>query len=172
MEVLNETSPMPQCEACIQAKHARDSFPHATDSHSKSLGELIHSDMWGPVRVQSNSGSKYYISFTDDCSRRCSVEFMKQKNEATTKVKQYVTYLKNGGMTNRKSSELITWCKNEGIELQTTAPYSPEQNGVSERLNCTLAELARAMLIAKNLPESLWAEVVAHATYIQNHTPT
>ena len=55
---------------------------------------------------------------------------------------------------------------NEGIIIETLALYSPSQNGVAERFNQTLLELARAMLISKNLPTFLWDEVVAHAAYL------
>ncbi|GBE79025.1 hypothetical protein SCP_0202220 [Sparassis crispa] len=53
-----------------------------------------------------------------------------------------------------------------------TAPYSPSQNGVSERLNRTLLGLARAMIYARDLPRYLWAEAIAHAVYIKNRSPT
>ena len=51
-----------------------------------------------------------------------------------------------------------------------TAPYSPSQNGVAERMNRTLVELARAMLTAKKLPEFLWEAAVAHAAYLRNRS--
>ena len=60
----------------------------------------------------------------------------------------------------------------EGIIIKTSAPYFPSQNGVAERLNRTLLELARAMLISKDLPISLWDEAVAHAAYPWNQAPT
>ncbi|KAG1786843.1 uncharacterized protein HD556DRAFT_1247737, partial [Suillus plorans] len=63
---IDENSSIPQCEACIQAKQTCDSFPRNSDSRSGALGELTHSDVWGPARVQSVGGSKYYISFIDD----------------------------------------------------------------------------------------------------------
>jgi hypothetical protein len=53
-----------------------------------------------------------------------------------------------------------------------TAPYSPAQNGVVERTNRTLVELARAMIIDKELPEFLWEHAVSHAVYIRNHSYT
>ena len=49
-----------------------------------------------------------------------------------------------------------------------TAPYSPSQNGVAERMNRTLVELARAMLTDSKLPEFLWEPAVAHAAYVRN----
>ena len=44
----------------------------------------------------------------------------------------------------------------KGIVVEPTAGYSPEQNGVSERLNRTIQERARAMIIAQDLPLFLW----------------
>ena len=60
----------------------------------------------------------------------------------------------------------------EGIIIETSAPYSPSQNGVAERFNRTLLELARAMLLSKDLSIFSWDEAVAHAAYLQNQAPT
>ncbi|GBE86811.1 hypothetical protein SCP_1000530 [Sparassis crispa] len=104
---------------------------------------------------------------------------MKHKSEAFEKVKEYLTFIErhfghlpkilcvdNGSEYINK--DLKGWCCEKGIELQTTAPYSPSQNGVAERFNRMLLELARAMLIARKLPNFLWAEAVAYAAYLQN----
>jgi hypothetical protein len=56
----------------------------------------------------------------------------------------------------------------KGIDIQKTAPYSPSQNGVAECMNCTLVELARAMLIAAKLPEFLWEPAIEHSVYLCN----
>ena len=70
------------------------------------------------------------------------------------------------------NEEVKKFCAEEGITIETSAPYSPSQNGVAERFNRTLIELVRAMLIAKDLPSFLWDEAVSHATYIRNRSPT
>jgi transposase InsO family protein len=56
--------------------------------------------------------------------------------------------------------------------FQTTVPWSPEQNGVSERRNRTLCESARSMLFDAELPTKYWGEAVMTACYIQNCLPT
>jgi hypothetical protein len=66
------------------------------------------------------------------------------------------------------NEDLCTWCHLQGIRFQMTAPYSPSQNGVAERMNRTLVELARAMLTDSKLLEFLWEPAVAYATYVQN----
>ena len=54
---------------------------------------------------------------------------------------------------------------------QTTAPYTPEQNGAAERLNRTLMERMRAMLEDSGLEKELWAEAALTACYIRNRSP-
>ena len=54
------------------------------------------------------------------------------------------------------------------MELQLTAPYSPSQNAVAERMNHMLVELAQAMIADTGLPEFLWEPAVAHAAYLRN----
>jgi len=64
--------------------------------------------------------------------------------------------------------EVKKFAKEEGITIETTAPYSPSQNGIVEHFNRTILELVRAMLIAKDLPSFLWDEAARHATYLRN----
>jgi transposase InsO family protein len=119
-------------------------FPQSTSNEeSRVPGEMTHSDVWGPAQTESLHGSRYFISFTDDCTRKCTIEFMKLKSEAGMKVRQYIMQLKtrysmqpsmiridNG--TEYINDDLISWCKDQGIEVQRTAPYSPQQNGTAE----------------------------------------
>ena len=49
-----------------------------------------------------------------------------------------------------------------------TTPYSPLQNGVAERVNRTLVELAQAMICGADLPEFLWEPTIAHTAYLRN----
>ncbi|MCO5608214.1 hypothetical protein L7F22_062420 [Adiantum nelumboides] len=51
-------------------------------------------------------------------------------------------------------------------------PYTPQQNGVAERKNRSLMEMARCMLKAKSLPHKLWMEAVACAAHVLNKCPT
>jgi hypothetical protein len=49
--------------------------------------------------------------------------------------------------------------------------YTPEQNGVSERLNRSLVTVARAMLQGAGLPVRFWGDAVITACYLRNRTP-
>ncbi|XP_071727532.1 uncharacterized protein [Rutidosis leptorrhynchoides] len=56
------------CEVCLKAKHIRDPFP-LSDHVTKELGELVHMDLWGPYRVASREGYKYFLTIVDDHTR-------------------------------------------------------------------------------------------------------
>ena len=76
----------------------------------------------------------------------------------------------NGGEYTSKKFE--AYLKSEGIRHEYTIPKTPEQNGVAERLNRTLVESSRSMLLDANLPQRFWAEAVSTATYLRNRCPT
>jgi transposase InsO family protein len=70
------------------------------------------------------------------------------------------------------SNEFSEYLKEHGIQRKYSCSYSPQQNGVAERKNRHIAEIAHAMLNEKNFPNYFWAEAVATAIYIMNRTPT
>ena len=59
----------------------------------------------------------------------------------------------------------------KGIRSNRTTHHSPESNGISERLNRTLLDMARTMLFGANLPSKLWTEAVSTAVYFKNRLP-
>ena len=59
-----------------------------------------------------------------------------------------------------------------GVRRQFTCRYTRQQNGVAERKNRHIAEVARALMAEKNMPHHFWAEAVNTAVYIMNRTPT
>ena len=68
--------------------------------------------------------------------------------------------------------ELIAYLDEKGTAHKLTVHDTPEENGVSECLNCTLMEKVWAMLWAVGLPCNLWGEAILHATYLKNHMST
>jgi gag-polypeptide of LTR copia-type/Integrase core domain/GAG-pre-integrase domain len=176
---VDTKSPKPDCVACTESKQTIKPFSKKSE-HKSQPGELTHIDLWGKYAVTSINGNNYYILFVDDAERFSTTDFLKQKSEATQKVQEYITYLKTHGKKPRAiridrgkefvNDELQSWCRQNGIEIQMTAPYSPPQNGIAERMNRTLVEPARAMI--RGLPEFLWEYAVAHASYIRNRCYT
>ncbi|GKC45228.1 zinc finger, CCHC-type containing protein, partial [Tanacetum coccineum] len=59
---------------------------------------------------------------------------------------------------------------NNGIIHETTAPYTPQQNGVAERKNKALKKMVNSMLSYLGLSEGFWGEAVLTACYLLNRT--
>lgn len=70
------------------------------------------------------------------------------------------------------SNEFKAYCEKEGITRQYTAPYTPQQNGVVERRNRTMMEMARSYLKEMKMPAIFWGEAVRHSIYVLNRLPT
>nr|KYP68962.1 Retrovirus-related Pol polyprotein from transposon TNT 1-94 [Cajanus cajan] len=150
---------------------------------AKNLLELIHTDICGPMRTSSLHNNRYFILFIDDFSRMTWVYFIKEKSEVFGILKKFKTLVEKQSGKQIKvlrsdrgkeytSHEFDKFCEDEGIEQKLTVSYSPQQNGVSERKNRTVMEMARSMLKEKGLPNTFWAEVVYTAVYILNRCPT
>ncbi len=60
---------------------------------TKVLG-LVHLDVWGPTKVTSFNGSRYFITFTNDFSRITFVSFMQSKNECFRKFQEWNFFAK------------------------------------------------------------------------------
>ncbi|XP_071714896.1 uncharacterized protein [Rutidosis leptorrhynchoides] len=56
------------CDVCHKAKQTRETF-NDSDHKSVAVGDLVHIDLWGPFRVQSREGFKYFLTIVDDYSR-------------------------------------------------------------------------------------------------------
>ena len=180
---VDMTTALTSCDACIQAKQTVRPFPQKAEGRSKIPGECIFSNVWGKIRTPSLGGAQYFISFIDDATRMVVVMFMKAKSEAAGHIKQFFNEIesrfdrkpKYAHFDNGKqlvNTEVKRWAAEKGIVIETTAPYSPSQHGTAERMNRTLIEGTHAMLFAKGLPPSLWAEAVTHCAYIRNRSPT
>jgi transposase InsO family protein len=164
--VINSCPVNESCEICPQGKITRMSFVSSHDIKSKGILDLIHSDVCGPMQTNSVSGKRYLLTFIDDFSRYTVTYYLKEKSEVLEKFKEFVQFVKT--KFNKKPKvirsdrgreycghEFANYLKTVGIQQQLTAPYSPQQNGIAERKNRTLVEMARCMLIESKLPKFL-----------------
>lgn len=108
---------------------------------------------------------------------------LKNKNEDLGVFKKFRAQVKDGDKkiikvfrTNRggefTSNDFKTFCEDAGIERHFTTPYTPQQNGVVERRNRTVVEMARSYLKEMNLQMELWGEAVRHSVFVLNRLPT
>jgi hypothetical protein len=89
-------SSMPDCVACMEAKQYIELFDKGPDKQL-APGDLTHIDLWGKYELASINGNQYYIVLIDDATQFITVDFLKTKDQASTKVKNYLAYLKTQG---------------------------------------------------------------------------
>ncbi|CAN6684260.1 unnamed protein product [Malus baccata var. baccata] len=77
------------CEGYAFGKHSRDVFPKETKWRAALPLELIHTDICGPMQTPTKSGNKYFITFTDDCTRMGWVYFLRSKSEVFNVFKKF-----------------------------------------------------------------------------------
>jgi transposase InsO family protein len=171
------------CEECVIAKQHRKSFPKESTWRANQVLQLVHSDIYGPMNPTSNSNKMYFITFTDDFSRKTWVYFLAEKSEAIEAFKRFKARVEKETekdiqclRTNRggeyTSNEFANMCESNGIKRQLTAAYIPHQNGVSERRNRTIMNMVRSLLASKNMPKTFWPEAVNWSVHILNRSPT
>ena len=180
---LSPRSGVSLCEGCIVGKMHRKPFQSVDHKQSAKKLELIHSDVCGPIQVESIGGSRYFVTFIDDYSRCVSVYFLKQKSEVLKKFQEFeaivtnesgekIVKLRTDNGGEYMSVEFQEYLKSKGIKHETTVAYTPQQNGIAERMNRTLMESARSMMAHGHLPNRFWAEAVATASYLRNRSAT
>nr|KAJ0200496.1 hypothetical protein LSAT_V11C600308410 [Lactuca sativa] len=125
--------------------------------------------------VLNNCGYKQVL----ESDKYCYVYLLHSKDEALDKFKIYkqqVELHKNElikVLRTDRGGEYYdpVYFESTGIIHQTTAPYTPQQNGVTERKNRTLKEMVNSMLSYSGLSEGFWGEAMLTACYILNRTP-
>ncbi|GKD38900.1 putative ribonuclease H-like domain-containing protein, partial [Tanacetum coccineum] len=136
---------------------------------------------YGPIRVASINGKKYILVIVDDYPRYTWVYFLRTKDEAPNTIidfvdqvqrnlKALILTIRTDNGTEFKNEKLRAFYAKLGIVHKTSIAQTPQQNGVDERRNRTLVEVARTMLIFSKAPEFLWAEAIATACFTQNRS--
>ncbi|GJT11439.1 retrovirus-related pol polyprotein from transposon TNT 1-94 [Tanacetum coccineum] len=167
------------CSACAMGKSKKKPHkPKFEDTNQEKL-YLVHMDLCGPMRVASINEKKYILVIVDDYSRFAWVKFLRSKDEAPdfiikflkmiqVQIKVTVRRIRTDNGTEFVNQTLREYYEKVDISHETSVVFSPQQNGVIERHNRTLIEVARTMLIYEKALLFLWAEAVVTACYTQN----
>lgn len=171
------------CEHCVMGKSKKVSFNVGKHNLEEAL-EYVHADLSGSPNVTpSLSGNKYFLSIIDDKTRKVWLFFLKTKDETFERFCEWKELVEN--QTGKKVKCLRTdnglefcntkfdaYCKKHGIDRNRTCAYTPQQNGVAERMNRTVMEKVRCLLDESGLAEKFLAEAAATAAYLINRSPS
>ena len=146
-------------------------------------GELIHSDVCGPMSYMSIGGERYFVVFKDDFSGFVQAYLIKKKSEVFGFYRLFAAFIKNqtgldiltlrsDGGKEYDNNEFTIHLNERGGKHEMSCPYTLTQNGVSERANRTIMEAAHSMLHSANAPLWLWGEAIKYAVFILNRIPS
>ena len=178
------TGQLKPCEGCCRANARAKAVRKSTNVRATKPGERLFVDTSGPY-PESLSGNRYWIQIVDDFSRKGWSKFRKSKVDLPKVVEEHVRYLRtcnypvkflrcdNAGEHQEKLRAVCNKC---GIELEYTAPHTPQMNGVCERRIAVNLSGARAFLYASNFTEktrkALWAEAINYTEQVRNAMST
>jgi hypothetical protein len=108
-------------------------------TRSNRIGALIHSDVCGPMQVQSIGKASYYVSFHDDSSEYHVFRFIKHKSEVADCFKdfckllhaqtgQLVAELRSDNGAKYENNELQIWLRKRRIRHESSFCHTPQQN--------------------------------------------
>ncbi|CAN1754263.1 Retrovirus-related Pol polyprotein from transposon TNT 1-94, partial [Linum perenne] len=179
---INKGAQFYQCEVCQLAKHTRAVYPGIgyRPTHPFSI---VHSDIWGPMKIKNVTGARWFVTFIDDHTRHTWTFLMKEKSETKSIFQQFYTMvetqfntkiqvLKTDNAKDYFNSILSNFLIQKGVVHISSCVETPQQNGIAERKNRHLLEVARACMFARQVPKYLWGEAVLTATYLINRMPT
>lgn len=141
---------------------------------------MIHCDIWGPYRVPSYSGARYFLTIVDDFSRGTWIYLLNMKNETQSKLKGFLALVDRQFnkrvriVRSDNGNEFISlsaYFHENGIHHETSCVGTPQQNGRVERKHRHLLNVARAVMFEGHLPIEFWGECALAAAYLINRTP-
>jgi transposase InsO family protein len=159
------------CSACQAGKQVGVHHPHKNIMTTDRPLELLHMDLFDPIAYISISGSKYCLVIVDDYSRFTWVFFLQEKSQTQETLNEFglrIKKIRSDNGTEFKNSQIEGFLEDEGIKHEFSSPYAPQQNGVVERKNITLLDMARTMLDEYKTSDRFWAEVINTACYAIN----
>jgi len=165
------------CEAWQKGKQTKSSFKSLNVMSTSRPLELLHTDLFGPSRTMSLGGNYYGLVIVDDYSRFTWTLFIATKDETYQAFKRFSKVMqnaKNCGISSIKSDhggefqneKFDKFCSKSGIKYDFSALRTPQHNGVVERKNQSLKELARTLLNEIWLPKYFWADAVSTTSYV------
>lgn len=113
------------CKYCVLGKQCIVRIK--TRKHkTNGILDYVHFDIWGPTKEPSVGVSKYFVTFTNDFSRKVWVYFMKYKFEVLFKfklwkaevesqVRRKIKYLRPDNETEYTNKKFLHLCEENGI---------------------------------------------------------
>ncbi len=174
---IDGNNKLSKCTVCIQAKQTCHPIGHGPVEQAMKPIQLIHSDLFGPIKTCSHSGKTGSATFIDDYTHWAAVYLIKHKSKLPDKFRKFlasipahltVQQLQSDQGGEYKGTTFQTLLHNNKIKHTLSPPYTPKENGVAKHFNQTIFNMVQTLLLDAQLPRVFWAEAVHHAVYLYN----
>ena len=155
-----------RCSHCVIGKKNMVSFKSHHPSRKEHILDLVHSNVCGPMKTKTNGCSLYFVTFIDYHSRKLWVYTLNNKDQVPNVFNLFRALLErqiwkklkcirtdNGG---EYIGPFDVYCRQQGIRHQRT----PQLNSLAERMNITLVEWMRCLILHTNLLMYFWGEAL------------
>ncbi|XP_062029072.1 uncharacterized protein LOC133745095 [Rosa rugosa] len=170
------------CGGCKIGKQIKTPHKVVNSATTTKVMELLHMDLMGPAQTESIGGKIYMLVVVDDFSRFMWVNFLKDKAETFESFKSVsqkmliekqssnlcMIRVRSDNGTEFKNAAFTNYFNELGVSHEFSAPITPQQNGIVERKNRVLLDMARVMLHDASLSTNFWAEAISTACYTIN----
>jgi transposase InsO family protein len=167
------------CSSCQAEKQVANTHPYKSQMSTHRPLELLHMDLFGPTSFMRIGGNSYCLVIMDDYSRFTWVYFLRDKSNVFETFKSFailaqnqfdfdINKVRSDNGSEFKNARIDEYCDNKGIKHEFSYKYTSKQNGIVERKNRTLVDMARFMLAEYNVPDSYWIEAINTACHASN----
>jgi hypothetical protein len=167
------------CNSCQVGKQDGNTHPKKSKISTSKEFELLHMDLFGPTQYTSIGGNKYGFMIVDDYTRYTWAFFLVDRRDAFATFKSFVKGIhnefettikrvRNDNGSEFKNTRIDELCNDFRIRHQFSAKYTPQSNGLVERKNRTLINMARSTLSEYNMSQSFWDEAINMTCYCSN----
>jgi len=170
------------CDVCAIGKSHRQSFGrHSRECDKTNVHDVVVADVAGPFNVPTFDGFAYFLTFVDALSGFVVGYLMKQKSEVVQRFKEYealsanrhkrtiLTFRTDNG-SEFVNKEMAEYLVERGITHQKSNVYTPQQNGIAERMNRTVLNKVRCLLLDAECGLEMWGEAFLTAIQLINRT--
>jgi transposase InsO family protein len=154
----------------------KNTHPYKSQLSTHRPLELLHMNLFGPTSFVSIGGNSYCLVIVDGYSRFTWVYFLRDKSNVFETFKSFgilaqnqfdfdIKKVRSDNGSELKNARIDEYCDDKGIKHEFSSKCTPKQNGIVERKNRTLIDMARSMLTEYKVSDSYWAEAINTACH-------
>lgn len=158
------------CDNCVLGKHHRSSF--STNIYkTKDMLKYVHSNLWDLASNPTSGGNWYFMSIIDNYTRKVWVYLLKDKSDAFHSFNNWKRQVENyiGKMTKfLRIDNVLEFCDIEfdNMYKENGITRYNQQNEVVERMNITIFDKVRCLMLSSGIPKSFCRESIMIAYYL------